>query len=192
MRSVKSNHKAINILTKAAAVIVAALCLVFLFEMNAAKAADETTFTETNTEVTVSLVTDKTVYEAGDVINFTLTVENNRAHFYTSKAQFAYDITEGLETADGSELDNMIPKLESGEKAEIKGALVGNAAIFPAVEKPAEDKPAEADDEKSGSPNLWLIICIAAAAVVVIIVIILVLRKSRKGGPAWIRLSPWQ
>ena len=182
MRSVKSNHKAINILTKAAAVIVAALCLVFLFDMNAAKAADETTFTETNTEVTVSLVTDKTVYEAGEVINFTLTVENNRAHFYTSKAQFAYDITEGLETADGSELDNMIPKLESGEKAEIKGALIGNASVFPAVEKPAEDQPSEVHDDKNGGSNLWLILCIAAAAAVVIIVIILVLRKSRKGG----------
>ncbi|MBP5249641.1 MAG: family 43 glycosylhydrolase, partial [Lachnospiraceae bacterium] len=79
--------------------------------------------------------TDKSEYEAGETINFTVTVENGRLHSYTAKTTLDYTNTVGLlEAAEGSIPTELI-KLSYGEKAELTGKLVGDPAVFPEQEK---------------------------------------------------------
>ena len=102
---------------RAAALLLVSLILILTAGNERAGAADETTYTDSKYDITVSLVTDKTSYRAGETINYTLTVENNRAHYYVSKAQFATTFTEGLEAVSADSVPDTVQKLESGEKA---------------------------------------------------------------------------
>ena len=169
-----------------AAVFAILLTAVFAAGSNGAKADEGTApgFTETVSDVVFTLSTDKTEYDSGETINYTLTVTNNRLRYYTSKAQFTYDNTAGLYSATGEDLPNIIAKLESGESVTVTGALTGDPALFPPVEKPTEAaKPGEND---GGNNNLPVIILSVAGGLVVICVIVfLILRaKKVKGGKA--------
>jgi beta-xylosidase len=151
-------------------------------------AADETTFTETKYDITVSLVTDKTSYEAGETINYTLTVENNRAHYYTSKAQFATTFTEGLEAVSEGAVPDTVQKLESGEKAVLSGSVTGNTVVFPKSENTGttgDPQTEPSQDEKKTSGFVPLLICgiLAFAAVVAAVVTIVVKKKGKGSGP---------
>ncbi len=171
---------------RAAALLLVSLILILTAGNERAGAADETTYTDTEYDITVSLVTDKTSYRAGETINYTLTVENNRAHYYVSKAQFATTFTEGLEAVSADSVPDTVQKLESGEKAVITGSVIGNSSVFP-----QEDAPipvTEAPGEQSGNGDkdngvVPVIICVilffaAAAAVFAIFVL-----KKKGNGP---------
>ena len=66
----------------AAALMLGVLCCGIM----PAKAADQPVFVETQSEVSVTLTTDKAEYEAGETVKFSLVVVNNQARHYTSKA----------------------------------------------------------------------------------------------------------
>ena len=139
---------------------------------------DSTGFEETQSDVTVRLSTDKTVYNAGETIKFTLTVENKRLRYYTSKAQFAYTNTEGLEAV--GELETIIPKLESGETATITGELVGNAAAFPS---PTEGPHGALEPDKSYNIVPFIFIgafVVLLICIVVVVIVLLVVKKNKK------------
>ncbi len=169
-----------------AAVFAVLLTAVFAAGSNGARADEEKAlgFTETVSDVVFTLSTDKTEYDSGETINYTLTVTNNRLRYYTSKAQFTYDNTEGLYSATGEALPNIIAKLESGESVTVTGALTGDPALFPPVEKPTEAaKPGGNDAGKSNLPVI--ILCAAGGLAAVCAIVFLILRaKKGKGGKA--------
>ncbi len=98
--------------------------------------------------ISAYIVTDKAEYEAGDTINFTIVVENNKIHSYTAKTTLSYTNTPGLiETGEGS-IPSELLKLEYGSKAELKGTLTGDASVFP----PSAD--GSGSEGKSGDADL--------------------------------------
>ncbi|MCR5426100.1 MAG: hypothetical protein K6E81_04635, partial [Lachnospiraceae bacterium] len=81
-------------------------------------------YSETQNDVTVTLSTDKESYDAGEEIRFTLTVENGRDGWTIASRKFYYSCSEGLGAPSGTELDNKLPQLKTGEDATITGSLV--------------------------------------------------------------------
>ncbi len=175
-----------NKVIRAAAALLAALILVLTAGTERAGAADETTYTDSKYDITVSLVTDKTSYRAGETVNYTLTVENNRAHYYVSKAQFATTFTEGLEAVSADSVPDTVQKLESGEKAVITGSVIGNSSVFPQEEAPipVTEVPGEqsgnGDKDNGVVPVIICVILFFAAAVAGFAVFVL---KKKGGGP---------
>ena len=168
---------------RGAAALIAVLLVLSLFSWKTinAYAADDTTFSETQNEVTISLVTDKTSYSAGETINYTLTVENNRPHYYISKAQFVTTFTEGLSAVSEDSVPDIIPKLEAGESAELKGAVIGNADAFPVTETPAQEEP-QPDEEKKNSDTILIITVCAVIAAIAAAAVVVGMHGRKKGG----------
>ena len=77
-----------------------------------------------NSGVTVTLTTDKAVYEAGDDVNYTILIENDRMFWNTKAFEFAYSEFDGLKAADGTELPCSVPQIKYGESYELSGTLM--------------------------------------------------------------------
>jgi len=77
-----------------------------------------------NSGVTVTLTTDKAVYEAGDDVNYSILIENDRMFWNTKAFKFAYSEFDGLKAADGTELPCSVPQIKYGESYELSGTLM--------------------------------------------------------------------
>ncbi|MBR1441559.1 MAG: glycoside hydrolase family 43 protein [Lachnospiraceae bacterium] len=86
-------------------------------------------FVITENDVTVSLSTDKDVYEAGEQVEFTLTIENNRADAMMVSRVITYMNTGGLVAAEGTRLPVSIPQLKSGASVTLTGTLMVDETV---------------------------------------------------------------
>ncbi|MBP5331257.1 MAG: glycoside hydrolase family 43 protein [Lachnospiraceae bacterium] len=167
----------------AAAAAFMAVFICFTHTMDASAAENTGSVTESD-GISAYIVTDKAEYEAGETISFTIVVENNKLHSYTSKTKLTYTNTPGLvETSEGS-IPAELAKLEYGSKAELSGTLVGDASVFP----PSENKSGVNDggngngsnDSHSRSNSAIIIAVIAAAGAVAAYYILKARRKKEK------------
>lgn len=96
--------------------------------------------------ITVTLTTDKTSYEAGEEIHYTITVENNRELYVLGATEITYKNTEGLNAKNSLSMPTSVPQLVNGESYELRGTLVGDEAVFPVT----GEIPASTYVEESG------------------------------------------
>lgn len=78
--------------------------------------------------ITVTLTTDKAEYEAGETVNYTILIENNRTFWNTKAFEFSYSAFDGLKAADGTELPCSVPQIKYGESYELSGTLTEGEA----------------------------------------------------------------
>lgn len=81
-------------------------------------------FAETIKDVTVTLTTDKSEYNEGEEIHYTLTVNNGRRHYKIDKANVNYTNTEGFVAREGEELPFQFPILDENQEVSIEGVIV--------------------------------------------------------------------
>ncbi len=81
----------------------------------------------TNSDVVITITTDKSEYAAGEKINYTITIENNRVNWNINSFEFEYSNSEGLTAEDGAILPYAVPQVKYGETYELSGVLVGGS-----------------------------------------------------------------
>ncbi len=101
--------------------------------------------------ITVTLTTDKSSYEAGEEVHYTLKVENNRELYVLSAAEITYKNTDGLVAANALSMPTDLPEIIAGESYELRGTLVGDTSVFPVTgEIPASQYTESADFDPYG------------------------------------------
>jgi len=149
--------------------------------------------TVSDSDVTITISTDKKEYAAGEEIHYTIRIENNRTYWNINSYEFKYTNSEELIPADGGELPNTVPQVKYGTTYELSGTLIGDPAVFPTPdvtptsepkETPVTGTPAGNEDDAvaPASGNQVVIIVIAAVIVVAVgVVLLMVLKKGKKG-----------
>lgn len=98
----------------------------------AAPAVDEgTSNTMTENLISITVSTNKTSYEAGEKVYYTIKVENNHELYILNKTSFEYKNTAGLKAANTTSMPKEFPEIYFGESYEIHGVLVGDEGTFP-------------------------------------------------------------
>ena len=133
-------------------------CFIFTAGVKAAAAENVGTVTEAD-GISAYIITDKAEYEAGEVIDFTIVVENNKIHSYTAKTTITYTNSPELIETEAGSIPVEMAKLEYGSKAELTGTLIGDASVFPPVQKTGDAGETDAGnnsgnaDDAGGSDN---------------------------------------
>ena len=84
----------------------------------------------TENDITVSLATDKDVYEDGEAVHYVLTVTNNNPDYTISGKKFNYTNKGLVPQSDGS-MPDFFDSIRSGESVTLKGTLVGGNSGSP-------------------------------------------------------------
>ena len=119
--------------------------------------------------ITITIETNKSRYRAGEEIQYTITIDNQREKWDIAKTSFTYTNTKGLMAAQDGSMPMEIPQVLSGESVTLTGTLVGDSDVF------------------TGTGDLVTILIIVAAVVAltaIIVVVVLLLRKKKKGAKA--------
>ncbi len=80
--------------------------------------------------VTVTIETDKASYKAGDVINYSIIIENGREKWNMKKMTFEYSNTDGIYASEEGSMPNEVPAILSGESYTLTGSLTGDPELF--------------------------------------------------------------
>jgi beta-xylosidase len=145
--------------------------------------ADGLDYTATEEKVSVTLTTDKSEYELGEEVTYTLTIENNRTG-WTASATNAKYTNSGLKAAGEDTMPTAIPQLKAGESYTITGTLIGEnveeGTSFPATVDTTVENPSNENNEESSYAG----IIIGSIAVLLVIgaVIVLLAKRGKKGG----------
>ncbi len=178
--------------------LAAACCMVFMAMPGAIAAAQEQpagVVKEVSEDgISVTLSTDKSAYDAGEEIHYSLTIVNGKGLAGIQGADFTYSNTEGLIPASEDGMPASFPDIQAGESVTLSGVLVGDESFLAAAgdENTGTAAPAEAagGEEISGNSGGKALPVLAAAAVLILLVLaVLILRKksdSGKGGGAGI------
>lgn len=100
--------------------------------------------------ITVTISTDKSVYAAGEQIQYSIKVENGRELYVISSAELEYKNTNGLEAVTEESAPTVLPQLLFGETYELRGTLIGNAEVFPAEQQDTTVPESGADFDPYG------------------------------------------
>ena len=121
----------------------------------AAPVVDEgTTNTMTEDMFSVTVSTNKTSYEAGEKVYYTIKVENNHELYALNKTTLEYKNSAGLKAAIAGSMPAELPQVFYGETYEIHGILVGDEATFPAAaELPEDVAPEYGEDPYNGTKS---------------------------------------
>lgn len=95
-------------------------------------------------DVKITIVTDKTEYAEGENINYKITIENHRENWEILSFNFRYTLSGKIVPAEGTTLPNKVGKLLPGEVFEMTGTVVGGTEEF---EQEPEITSAVADKE---------------------------------------------
>lgn len=137
-----------------------------------------------NDGITVTLETDKASYNAGEEIQYTLTIENGKTLYYIKGAEFTYSNTKGLVPTAEDSMPASFPDIQAGEVYTLSGVLVGDEAVLAAAEESAAvSQPGDsgAGAEKSVSPVVIVVVIIAVLAVLLVLILLIVGRKKGQG-----------
>ena len=105
----------------------------------------------TEGRITVTMTTDKSSYEAGEEVHYTLKVENNRELYVLGETEISYKNTNGLNAANSLSMPDSLPELIAGESYELRGTLVGDVSVFPVTgEVPASQYAEKAEFDPYG------------------------------------------
>lgn len=116
-------------------------------------AVDEgTSNTMTEEQISITVSTNKTSYEAGEKVYYTIQVANNHELYALNKATVEYTNSEGLKAENGVTLPTELPQLFFGESYELRGVLVGEEGTFPVSGViPASEAPEYEADPYQGT-----------------------------------------
>ncbi len=141
--------------------------------------------------VSVTLATDKSSYDAGEEIHYTLTIVNGKSLAAIKGAEFTYSNTEGLLPSSEEGLPTSFPDIAAGESVTLSGVLVGDETLLAsagtgnagtaASADTGENTNASADreEETSGNTKTAVIIGVAAAVILLLAVLgFLIMRKK--------------
>ncbi|MCM1057944.1 MAG: glycoside hydrolase family 43 protein [Firmicutes bacterium] len=159
--------------------------------------------------ITVTLATDQAVYDMGDEIHYTITIENGKTLAYLEGAEFTYSNTKGLVPAAEDSLPASFPDIQPGESYTLEGVLVGDEAVLAAA---AEESGAsgsgtagagnsgtasgagnsnvgasgagsssDGSEGKAGLPAGVIVAVIAVLAVLLIVCLLLIKKKKSNG-----------
>lgn len=149
--------------------------------------AEPATYTNTQNDVTVTLTTDKSDYEEGEEVTYTLTIENNRRGWNSAQTNLKYS-NSGLKPAAEDAMPTQTPQLKSGEQCTITGTLIGEnveeGTSFPAVIEEEKETTADVDisrEEASASTQVLVAGIVLVIAAVVILSLVLRKKKGKKG-----------
>lgn len=113
-----------------------------------------TSNTMTDEMFSITVSTNKTSYEAGEKVYYTIKVENNHELYVMNKTEIQYDNTKSLKAADAFSMPMELPQLFYGESYEVHGVLVGDEATFPVSgEVPADQAPEYSADPYNGTKS---------------------------------------
>ena len=107
-----------------------------------------TSNTMTEDLISITVTTNKTSYEAGEKVYYTLKVENNHELYALNKTTVEYKNTAGLNAANNLSMPTELPQIFFGETYEIHGVLVGDEGTFPV----SGEVPADAEPEYNADP----------------------------------------
>ena len=115
----------------------------------AAPVVDEgTSNTMTEDLVSITVTTNKTSYEAGEKVYYTIKVENNHELYALNKTKVEYKNTAGLKAVNAASMPAELPQIFYGETYEIHGVLIGDAGTFPV----SGEVPVSAEPEYNADP----------------------------------------
>lgn len=119
----------------------------------AAPAVDEgTSNTMTEDMISITVSTNKTSYEAGEKVYYTIQIENNHELYVVNKSTIEYKNTAGLMAANTLSMPTELPQVFFGESYEVHGELIGNESTFPVTgEVPADTAPEYSADPYNGT-----------------------------------------
>ncbi len=110
------------------------------------------TMTEDLISITVS--TNKTSYEAGEKIYYTVKIENNHELYAVNKSTIEYKNTAGLKGVNAQSMPQDLPQVFYGESYEVHGVLIGDEATFPVTgEIPADAAVEYSEDPYNGTKS---------------------------------------
>lgn len=90
-----------------------------------------TSNTMTEEQISITVSTDKTSYEAGEKIYYTVQIENNHQLYVVNKSAIEYKNSSGLKAANSLSMPTELPQIFYGESYEVHGTLIGDEATFP-------------------------------------------------------------
>lgn len=172
------------------------VCLTFTHKAYAQTASD----IETSKGITVTLELDKDCYRAGDAINYSITIENNRTNWYAAKFEIEYTNSEGILPVSSDSMPTTVEKLGSMEKQVLSGTLGANRELYDralasqrlldeekvaageTVEGVNDDVNSRLPEEKeknTGLKNGLIIVLSVVAGVLVIFAVILLIKRGR-------------
>lgn len=161
--------------------LLTGLCTLFLASAMVlpVSAQEGAVYSTTESDVTVTLETDKSEYQAGEEIQYTLTVENNRAYWTCVSTSFSYSNTEGIEAVSEDSMPTQLPDIASGDQAVLTGTLTGSSQVFTATDV-REAEPAAEGGAGKGAVSAG----ICAAVVAVLILLFCIFRRKKRGKPS--------
>jgi len=111
-----------------------------------------TSNTMTEDMVSITVTTNKTSYEAGEKVYYTIQVANNHELYALNKATVEYTNSDGLKAENSLSMPTELPQIFYGETYEIRGVLVGEEGTFPVSgEVPAGAEPVYGTDPYNGT-----------------------------------------
>ncbi len=172
-----------------------------------------------DSQVTATLSTDRKDYLAGEEVNFTLNLDNQREYWNATIVALEYRLPNGFSSA-GDELPEKTSAIQTGKSVEVTGKLVGSAEEYPASGNPAEvieERTKEANGEletkapenaetkaaetteasgettkKDDQGMLKIVIAVfVVLAVILVIVVGIVAVKGTRSGKKHSFLIPW-
>jgi beta-xylosidase len=159
--------------------------------------ADPAVYTAEESKVSVTLTTEKSDYEEGEEVVYTLTIENNRTGWNSAPTSLKYS-NSGLKALSDDSMPTQVPQINSGESCTITGTLVGEnvaeGTSFAAVLDDADSQDtadgATSDNGDGNSTAEATGISTAAAVVIVVILVLAVIavlliarkKKGKSGG----------
>lgn len=176
--------------------LLAAVCLTALIAMPWSVAAageqPEGVVKEVSEDgVSVTLAIDKSSYEAGEEIHYTLTIVNGKSLAGIQAAEFTYSNTKGLVPAGEEPLPASFPDIQPGETVTLSGVLVGDETLLAEAGAGNAGTAASADsgentgvsagreDKTGGNSNLAVVFGVAAGVILLLAVTaVLILRKK--------------
>jgi len=99
-------------------------------------------------DITVTLATDKESYEAGEEIQYRITLLNEREGWVLNKGNISYTLSGGLGAAKEGSVPQEIPGAGYGESSEISGVLVGGEGAIPVAKNNAKSTTANVENLK--------------------------------------------
>jgi beta-xylosidase len=156
--------------------------------------ADPAVYTAEESKVSVTLTTEKSDYEEGEEVVYTLTIENNRTGWNSAATNLKYS-NSGLKALSDDSMPTAIPRIDSGESCTITGTLVGEnvaegtsfaAVIDDTASQDAASGDASGNDGAADATGVSTAAAVAIAIVIVLAILaaVLIVRKKngKKGG----------
>jgi beta-xylosidase len=149
--------------------------------------ADPAVYTAEESKVSVTLTTEKSNYEEGEEVVYTLTIENNRTGWNSAATNLKYS-NSGLKALSDDSMPTAIPRIDSGESCTITGTLVGEnvaeGTSFAAVidDTDSQDAAGSTDSGNDSATGVFTASAIVIAIVIVLAILAAVLTVRKKNG----------